>query len=151
LQGTFGEVNNINTVTGVSIELRNQSDYNVTIKRIDIYSEDISFNNDYLIEKDRKIDMFEEVESVLLVHAYDFETYESTEQHHSILEGQTKMLYIPLLYHDEIKYISRFVIIVTYEINGTEEVFYIDDFIFMNRLNFGPEFEPGYQVYEYDD
>ena len=151
LQGTFGEVNNVNTVTGVAIELMNQSDYNLLIKRVDIYSNDVSFNNDYFIEKNRKIDMFEDVSDVLLTNSYDFTSYESKEQHYSILEGQMKRFYIPLLYNDEIKYISRFVIIVTYEINGIEQAYYIDDFIFMDRINFGPEFEQGYQVYVYED
>jgi len=151
LQGTFGEVNGINTVTGVAVELHNQSNHNLKIKRIDIISEDVSLNNDYLIEKDREIDMFESVEDVLVIDKYSFETYESDEQQHLIMEDASKKFYVPLLYNSDIKYINRFVIMITYEIDGQEKVYYIDDFVFMNALHFGAEFEQYYQEYQYEN
>lgn len=151
MHGTFGEVSSINTVTGVSLELMNRSSDNIIIKRIDIASKDVSFNNGYLIEQHREIDMFESVNDVLLVESYDFSGFESGESQHPIFEGQMKQFYIPLIYRDEIKYISRFSLIVTYEIDGIDKEYYIDDFIFMNRTNFGPEFEQYYQVYVYED
>lgn len=151
LHGTFGEVDNINTVTGLAIELFNYSSHNITIHRIDVISKDVSLNNDYLIEKDRDIDMFEEVKDVLVKSVYRFDGYESEEQHHSILEGQSKKFYIPMLYNDEIKYISRFVIKVTYQINGEVKVHYIDDFVFMNSLHYGSEFESDYRMYVYEN
>lgn len=151
LQGTFGEVNNINTVTGLAIELYNYSIHNITINRIDIVSKDVSLNNDYLIEKDRDIDMFEEVKDVLVTSVYRFDSYESEESHHSILEGRSKRFYIPLLYNNEIKYISRFAIKVTYQINGEEKVHYIDDFVFMNSLHYGLEFQNNYRIYVYEN
>lgn len=150
LHGTFGEVNGINTVTGIAVELQNHSNHNLIIKRIDIISEDVSLNNDFLIEKDREIEMFERVEDVLLIDQYDFNTYESDEQQHLMREGALNKFYIPLLYNDEIKFISRFVIKVTYELDGVEEFYYIDDFIFMNALHFGAEFEENYQEYQYE-
>lgn len=151
LHGTFGDVNGINTVTGVVIELYNINHQNVTIQRIDIASHDVSMNNDYLVEKDREIDLFEHVEDVLLLDSYSFESYESTESPVSILKGQSKTLYIPLLYNDEIQYISRFTIEITYLINGQEAKLFLDDFIFMNQIHFGPEYESNYRVYDYED
>ena len=94
--------------------------------------------------------MFEDVKDILIQSVYRFDTYESGEQHHSILEGQSKKLYIPMLYNDEIRYISRFVIKVTYEIDGNVVIHYIDDFVFMNALHYGPEFQYNYRYYEYE-
>lgn len=150
LHGTFGEVEGVNTVTGLVLELYNKSSNNLSIQRVDILSSDVSLNNDFLIEKDREIDMFEEVQDVLLTNTYQFDTYESTEHHHSILEGQTKKFYIPLLYNQEIRHISRFVIQITYMIDGSEEIHYIDDFVFMNSIQYGPEYEKNYIFYEYE-
>ena len=126
LQGTFGKVNDVNTVTGIAIELYNKSTSNIIIKRVDIVSKDVSLNNDYLIEKDRDIDIFENVSDILLIDEYYFDSFESDEQQHSLLVKQTKKLYIPVLYNDNIKHISRFIVSVTYEINDEEKVEKID-------------------------
>ena len=151
LKGTFGDINGVNTVTGIAIELFNKSTSNIIIKRIDIVSKDVSLNNDYLVEKDRDIDMFESVEDILLIDAYHFDSYESEETYHSIRTNQSKKLYIPILYNSDIKHISRFVVSVTYEMDGEIKVFNIDDFIFMNHFHFGVEYEDNYRVYQYED
>ena len=150
LKGTFGEVNGINTVTGIAIELHNKTTSNIIIRRVDIVSADISLNNDFLIEKDREIDMFESVSDILLIDEYQFDSFESVEQQHTLFVNHTKKLYVPILYNDNIKHISRFIVSVTYEINGEENVFYVDDFVFMNHLHFGPEYEEYYRLYTYD-
>jgi hypothetical protein len=150
LKGSFDEIEGNNTVTGIMLELKNSSGRNITIKRLDLFSKSIGLNNDYLIEKNELINYQDSVESILLIDSYDYESYEISETEYFLLNNQSKLLYVPLTYHGNIKFISRFVIRVTYLIDGQEKELYIDDFIFMNQSLFEEGFEGNYHFYEYD-
>lgn len=147
LKGTFTELFDNNTVSGVMVELYNDTNKSITINGLDCLSQNVTFNNDYLIQKDRDIDLFETPEEILIINDYDYQIEEKNPNKHTILPNTSMRLYVPILYIGEIKHIERFSIIINIEENGVENSYYVDDFIFMNQSHYGDSYESGYHYY----
>jgi hypothetical protein len=149
LMATYDEINGIKTVSGVLIELRNHSNQNIVITHFDILSESVHFNN-YYVTKTRDIDLFDLVEEIVGISSYEFYGTDISHIQEVLYHNQSESYYIPLIY-ENIGHIMRFPIAVHYEINGVENVYYIDDFIFLSTSTFNEEYRSGFRLYEYQD
>lgn len=149
VHGTYGYVDNTNTVTGIVIELENNLPSNIMITDFEVFSSSVDVHNDYVIEVMREIDPFENVETIL---DQEYFFYDIAQENLSIFmqSREQKTLFCPLVYNGEIHYIHRFTLIITYLENNEEKRLIIDDFPFMATTHFSDEFKEGYQTYEID-
>ena len=149
LSSTVFKSNEINTVSGIFIELYNMSDENLVITSFDLGSTSVKFNDYYLYEIYNEPDLFDSVDEILLVENYDFYIDTSSYNKSMLLkENQSVMLYIPLIYLGEIEYIHRFFFQVNYLSNEGETILIIDDIPYVSTSIFQTSLEDGYLVYE---
>lgn len=149
LSSTVYKSKEINTVSGVYIELYNMSNENLVINNFNLGSSSVLFNNYYLSEIYNEPDLFDTVEEILLIENYDFYN-DSSSYNKSLLlrENQSIILYVPLVYSKEIEYIHRFFFEVNYTSNQGEKSLIIDDIPYVSTSIFQTSLEEGYFVYE---
>lgn len=147
LSATHEEYRQVNTVGGVNIELGNLSDHNINITNIDILSNSIHINKDY-ITKQEPCDYTSTV-SACIDTEFNIFNAPLREEPVSILLGKnnTISLYLPLTYSDKYQFIYEFAIIINYEVNGIKEQTIIDDFPYMNTSIFNSLNEDDIHVY----
>ncbi len=149
LSSTVYENNGINTISGIFIELYNISEENLVITSIDLGSSSISFNDLFLSEIYIEPDLFNTVEEILLIENYNFNSLKN-EIDKSILlrENQSIMLYVPLIYTGDIRFLHRFYFEVNYMSNKGESCLIIDDIPYISTSIFQTSLEDGYITYE---
>jgi|LGVE01.1.fsa_nt_gb hypothetical protein len=149
LSATHQEVNEINTISGINLELGNLSDSNILITNIGIVSNNVSFNLGYSFIRDECFHT-STVDTCLNVNDYQFNQESNILETNFILRKNNVInLYLPLTYLNNSKFIYRFSIVVTYEINNTEKTFIIDDFPYMKTSLFSDQLEGDFNVYTY--
>lgn len=149
LSSTVDSINEINTVSGVFIELYNTSDENLVLNDFNIGSSSVNFNNYYLSEIYNEPDLFDSVEEILLIENYDIHLDRGNIDKSVLLrENQSVMLYIPLCYIGDIEYIHRFYVEIKYSSNEGEKSLIIDDIPYISTSIFQTSLEEGYIEYE---
>jgi len=150
LLSTHGIVNNVDTLTGLFLNLGNISDKNITINKIEIGSKQITANNYYLSELN-EIPEYDALPTTILgldTYYYDNEL-EDVSKNILLRKNNEILLYLPFNYSGDIAYIYRFYVKVYYVIDGEEKVFVIDDFPYINTSLFKSELESGFYYYEF--
>ena len=150
LLSTHGIVNNVDTLTGLFLNLGNISDKNITINKIEIGSKQITANNYYLSELN-EIPEYDALPTTILgldTYYYDNEL-EDVSKNILLRKNNEILLYLPFNYSGDIAYIYRFYVKVYYVIDGEEKVFVIDDFPYVNTSLFKSELESGFYYYEF--
>ncbi len=151
LSATHEEVNEINTISGINLELGNLSDSNILITNVQIVSSNVSFNHRYSLVRDECFHT-STVDTCLNVEDYQFNQESNVLETSFILRKNNVInLYLPLTYLNSSKFIYRFSIVVTYEINNEEKTFIIDDFPYMKTSLFSDQLEGDFNVYTYVD
>ena len=143
-------INDIDTSSGLFLNLGNLTENNIIIKKIKIGSSNVVANNYYLREVFEEITIEEIPENILGIDNYDYSSYRGDVNKDILLRKNNEiMLYVPLSYIGEIQYLYRFYVEVTYIINTTEKTFVIDDFPYINTSSYKTELEDGYVYYEF--
>ncbi|MFK5883325.1 MAG: hypothetical protein QM489_03180 [Candidatus Izemoplasma sp.] len=149
LSADYKVIEGINTLSGINIELFNKIDTSVIVKSIDIYSSSAITNNFYLRRIDDEFITFNEKLNVTTYnHLSDVNPYD---QSITISTSSSVLLFIPINYIGDIKYLNQFGIVVTYEISGVTYKMVIDDFLFMSSSPFKEEVSEYFDVHEITD
>lgn len=149
LFATHGEINGIDTTTGIYLELSNNSEHNIYIKEIRTIGSMISFDNFYLRKMEEEVEYDESVSNILNLDDFNhFRTKNIFQQNILLTEDNSIKIFAPILYHGEIVQAYRFPIMVIYEINGVEYNYTIDDFPYINTSSFKEELESEFITYE---
>lgn len=152
LFSTHDLINNVNTVSGLYLNLGNLRDLNITINKIEIGSSDVLTNNFYFNEIYVIPEMSHTPEEILYIDNYNYHNYgEYTSNSILLRKNNEVMLYVPFSYTGDIDYLYRFFVKVHYVIDSEEKVFVIDDFPYINTSNYKEELESEYISYEYDN
>lgn len=150
LIATYEKIYNVETVSGINIELFNSESENIVIKRFDILSTNIEFNNDYTTKIQSNITMESKTEDIIIDPNFTHDSNEYNYQDILFKKDTSINLYIPISYYQDYDFIHRFVIVMTYEINGETRRYYLDDFMFMQTNIFSEEYQEGFMYYTYD-
>lgn len=137
------------TVSGIYIELVNTSEEEIIVKNADILLEEVYVNDFYVQEIGFVPNRESSISDILLIENYNVtqndQPYEKT---FTIVPKQTLHLFVPLSYSTKFLPLTRFPIEVNYFIGQEEKQYIIDDFPYINTLDFHPGLEDGYVVYE---
>ena len=147
-QATVFDHHDKKSVSGLHIELFNNSNSNITITNIEFPSLSVRLNNDYSIAYDEDIDMFEEVTNVLSKD-YEMYQYQLDPKEHLVRIRNYTRIYIPASFNGDIHYLHRSYIIITYIIDSKECVLVIDDFPFISTSIFDKDYQSDFRYYEY--
>lgn len=147
LSATHEEYKLVNTVGGVNIELGNLSNSNINITNIDILSNSIHINKDYITEQEAC--EYTSTVSDCLNTEFNIFNAPVREEQLNILLGKNNSinLYLPLTYSETYRFIYEFVIIIDYEINGIKSQTVIDNFPYMSTSIFSTLSEEDSHVY----
>ncbi len=152
LLSTHGIVNNIDTSTGLFLNLGNLSNGNITINKVEIGSNDVACNNYYLKEVYDVPKYDASVENILGLETYAYENnLEITNASLLLRKNNEILFYVPFTYSGEINYLYRFYVKVYYTYNSVEKVFIIDDFPYINTSSFKTELEKDFYYYEFSN
>ncbi|QMS85711.1 hypothetical protein [Candidatus Xianfuyuplasma coldseepsis] len=147
LQATYGSIDALDTVTGITIELVNRTTDILTIESVNLLSDLVQVDTANITETacEGRITVEE-----CLGHPYSF-TIQPTNQKTAIVlqKGQSKTLYFPLKYEYPIIF-HRGAVEIIYQLHDNSRTFIIDDFPFMNSTTFQPEYESQYVLYHHD-
>jgi len=147
LSATHEEYLLVNTIGGVNIELGNLSDHNINITNIDILSNSIHINNNYIKEQ-VACEYTSTVHDCLDTEFNVFNAPLLEEEVNILLSKNNSInLYLPLTYSDKYHYIYEFALIIDYEINGIQSQTIIDDFPYMSTSIFNTLSEDDINVY----
>lgn len=150
LYATHGELNGVDTVTGVYIELDNVGDRNAKILSIDTISNDIFLDNHQLTVIEHEPMISSTPASIFQITSYShFKVHSIFETNILLAPNQSKKLYVPLLYNSDIQHVYRFPLIVTYMINDQIKQMIVDDFPYINTAPFKQSLESEFVVYEF--
>ena len=150
LLATHTYINDIDTASGLFLNLGNESDYNITITKIELGSTHILANNFYLKEIYNIPDISNTPEEILSIDNYNYSIYgEYSAMSILLRKNNSIMLYVPFSYKGDITYLYRFYVKVYYVIDTEEKVFVIDDFPYINTSSYKEELESGYYSYEF--
>ena len=150
LLATHTYINDIDTASGLFLNLGNESDYNITITKIELGSTHILANNFYLKEIYSIPDISNTPEEILSIDNYNYSIYgEYSAMSILLRKNNSIMLYVPFSYKGDITYLYRFYVKVYYVIDTEEKVFVIDDFPYINTSSYKEELESGYYSYEF--
>ena len=149
LSATHQEVNEINTISGVNLELGNLGDSNILITNVEIVSTNVKFNLGYSILRDECLHT-STVNLCLNTDNYQFNQESNVIKTNFILRKNNVInIYLPLTYLNDSKFIYQFSIVVTYDMNNIEKTFIIDDFPYMRTSLFSDQLEGDFHVYTY--
>lgn len=149
LYSTVHKIDELNNVSGIFIELNNISNENLILNQLSLGSSNVVFNNYYLSEVFNEPDLFDEVEDILLIDDLSYITFNNDDSKNILLlKDQSIMLFVPISYLGDIKYIHRFYFEVVYENNEGVQKMIIDDFPYINTSIFQKTLEKDYHVYE---
>jgi len=152
LLSTHALIDDIDTATGLFLNLGNESDYNITIYSVEIGSSNTLANNYYLNEIYEIPSISDTPEEILNIDTYNYSIYGEYRANSILFRKNNEiMLYVPFSYIGDISYLYRFYVKVHYIIDSEEKVFVIDDFPYINTSNYREELESGYYYYEYDN
>ncbi len=152
LLSTHGMVNGKDTSTGLFLNLGNLSNNNLIITKIEIGSNNIVSNNDYLSEIEVIPNYDDSLETVLGIANYDYKIIPKETTKQILLRKNNEiMLYVPFSYTGEIGYIYRFYVKVYYYDEGVLKVFIIDDFPYINTTTFKQELMKDFYYYEFSN
>jgi hypothetical protein len=147
LSATHEEYLGVNTIGGVNLELGNQTNHNINITNIDIISNSIHINKDYI--KEREACEYTNIAKTCLDIEYNVLNAPLSEEEVNILLGKNSdiSLYLPLTYNGKYNFIYEFALLIDYEVNGIKERLVIDDFPFMSTSIFSSFSEDDIHVY----
>ncbi len=152
LLSTHSLINDIDTASGLFLNLGNESPHNITINKIEIGSNNTLANNYYLKEIYSIPDISKTPEEILNIENYNYSIYGEYLENNILLRKSNEiMLYVPFSYIGDIPYLYRFYVKVYYVIDSVEKVFVIDDFPYINTSNYKLELESEYYCYEFDN
>lgn len=136
------------TISGINVELFNNSNKNIVIKDIQFISDSVALNNDYSKLVIEDIDMFDSVERVLLKE-FPIVSYQVDPNEHVCYKDESVNIYVPASYTGDIDFLHRATIIITYEKDGYEYQMSLDDFPFISTSIFQDEYKDSFRYYEY--
>jgi len=141
-------IDNIDTASGLFLQLDNLSENNIIINSIEIGSNNVKANNYHLTEIYSEPEFSNTPEEVLKINNYNYEIHGDISKNILLRQNNSIMLYVPFSYLGEIPYLYRFYIEVHYLKDGIDNVFIIDDFPFIYTSNYKQELESYYDIYE---
>ena len=145
-------IDDIDTASGLFLNLGNESLHNITINKIEIGSNNTLANNYYLTEIYTIPEISKTPEEILNIENYNYAIYgEYLDKNILFRRSNEIMLYIPFSYIGDIPYLYRFYVKVYYVIDSEEKVFVVDDFPYINTSNYKVELESEYYYYEFDN
>ena len=148
LSANYQEIDDVNTIGGINLHLANVSGSNINITNIQIVSSLVSFNLENILEREECPQTYSTADC-LTINEYNFNQNIDIDEIDILLrKDNTIELYLPLLYQEEASFIHRFAFIVTYEINGVEKVFLLDDFPYMRTSIFNDSVKDDFNVYK---
>ena len=151
LLATHALINEIDTASGLFLNLGNLSDYNITISKVELGTSFIKANNFHLKEVYDIPDITTSPEDILNIENYNYALYGEYELNTILLrENNEVMFYVPISYTGDIPYLYRFYVKVYYVIDSVEKVYVIDDFPYMNTSSYKGELESEFVYYEYE-
>lgn len=149
LSALVGYLDEVETVTGIQVEWYNRSDDVIDLIAVDVVSSVVHANLG-MAQTDLDCSHLHTIEACLGIEQYELRLpAASTSLHKTILPNQSLTLIVPLLY-DQVVPFHRFVMEVTYEINGEIQTLYLDDFPFVQSPSFQSSYEPWYVTYDLD-
>ena len=152
LFATHAFINDIDTASGLYLNLGNLSEYNITISSVELGASSVASNNYYLREIHDDITIEHTPEQILNIDNYNYQLYSDDYQGSILLRKYNEIrLYVPFSYKADISYLYRFYVKVNYIVNSEEKVFVIDDFPYINTSNYKLELESDYVQYEFDN
>ena len=150
LKATVMDTDSKKSISGLMISLTNNTTNSIIINEIQLGNDKVTLNNDYSIEMNREVDMFEEVEDILLKD-YNNLSKQFNPNTHSIRSKEEKAFYIPVRFDEQHLFIHRTYIKISYNYRGVDKVLYLDDFPFINTSIFERGYIDGFNYYEYQD
>ncbi len=145
-----GELDGVDTITGIYVELYNKTDHHITIKRIETLGS-LYFDNHMLKEIEEVPLHYDKVTDILLIEEYSHtKKHALYNQQYTIIANQSNQFFVPLLYNGDVAFVYRFPLQVVFEIEGEEKIYIIDDFPYINTPLFKPELEDSFVLYEKD-
>ena len=152
LLATHAYINDIDTASGLFLNLGNMTDYNITINKIEIGSNDVLANNYYLKEIYNIPDISATPSEILNIDNYNYAIYGEYSGNNILFRRNNEiMIYVPFSYTGDINYLYRFYVKVYYVLDSEEKVFVIDDFPYINTSSYKEELESEYYYYEFDN
>ena len=151
LLATHALINEIDTASGLFLNLGNLSDNNITISKVELGTSFIKANNFHLKEVYDIPDITTSPEDILNIENYNYALYGEYELNTILLrENNEVMFYVPISYTGDIPYLYRFYVKVYYVIDSVEKVYVIDDFPYINTSSYKGELESEFVYYEYE-
>ncbi len=152
LLSTHTLINDIDTASGLLLNLGNLTDYNITISKVELGTSNVVANNYYLSEIYSLPQIDENPEEILNIENYNYNNHSDYLPNNILLRKNNEiMIYVPFSYTGDIGYLYRFYVEVHYVVNNEEKVYIIDDFPYINTTNYKEELESRYYFYEYDN
>ncbi len=142
LSGTYEYIDEVETIGGINLTLKNIANNNINITNIRILSSDVRANYGETIEREEC--NYLKTVNECLYKEYNPNNYTSSDQTFLIRENNSIDLYIPLSYLNNTDYLYRFSIIIEYELNGEAKEYIIDDFPYMSKGIYIEEMEDNY-------
>jgi len=150
LLATHALVNNIDTTTGLFLNLGNLSNHNITISKVELGTNKVLANNFHLEEVTVIPSISNLPEEILGIDYYNYNLYGEYPNSSILLRKNNEvMFYVPFSYMGDISYLYRFYVKVYYVIDSVEKVYIIDDFPYINTANYKPELESEFRYYEF--
>lgn len=142
LSATYQYVNNIETVGGINLTLKNITTDNLNITNIKILSTNVKANyGEVLVREECN---YLKTVSECIVDDYNINSYTESDITFLLRKNNNLELYIPLSYLNQTQYIYRFSIIVEYTQGGIIKEYILDDFPFMSKGIYLKEMESNY-------
>lgn len=150
LQSTVLKVNDISSVSGIAIELTNNSTENIVITSAQLGTNMATVNNFLLTEIYQIPDLFSTPGDVVGNSEYNlYGQYEGYDKHIFVRENSSTLIYIPLNYKTKKVWLQRFYFTISYEISGEIREMIIDDIPYIRTNLFQPGRESEFQRYVY--
>ena len=150
LLATHALIENIDTSSGLFLNLGNLSNHNITIFKVELGTNGILANNFHL-EEVTSIPIISDLpEEILGIDYYNYKLFGEYPNNSLLLRKNNEIkLYVPFSYMSDISYLYRFYVKVYYEIDSVEKVYIIDDFPYINTSSYKPELESEFHYYEF--
>ncbi|MBP5342885.1 hypothetical protein J6Y73_03050 [bacterium] len=133
LQAVTNEIEGIETIVGVNISIKNNTDSSIHIKSISIKNE--HYDLDYMNYENKQIDTALNLRSRDESYNYTRLFIDKSDMNLNIEPIEIKDIFIPLIYTKAILSLDRFPVYIEYEIDENEYLFVQDDFQFMKRMD----------------
>ncbi len=133
LQAVTNEVDGIETIVGLNMTLYNDNDSDIKIKKIEIKNK--HYELDYMNYEEKVVGRFDSLVDLRPNYHYIQNSISKGDMDLYIQKEESEELFIALKYVNEIEYLDRLPLYITYEVNNEEYRYIQDDFLFLSKAN----------------